>query len=117
MRTPSCHEVAVRILLQCVNSHAIRYSKYIVPLISLSIDFYFRVFFMVFDGQMKAKESTTNNGFVYICSGCHSFYPQSFGTTEPTKNNFKFVPAFVPPFKSDKCAVCDGRFAFTKLIL
>jgi hypothetical protein len=72
---------------------------------------------MVFDGQMKAKESTTNNGFVYICSGCHSFYPQSFGTTEPTKNNFKFVPAFVPPFKSDKCAVCDGRFAFTKLIL
>ena len=33
-----------RILLQCLESHANRYGRYIQPLLSLSIDFYCRVF-------------------------------------------------------------------------
>ena len=44
LRSKYCHEMGVRIILQCIESHANRYSRYIVPLISLSIDFYFRVF-------------------------------------------------------------------------
>lgn len=66
LRTPSCHELALRILLQSVNSHAVRHSKYIVPVLSLSIDFYFRLFVLVYDGQMKAKESLTNIGYSFV---------------------------------------------------
>ena len=113
LRTPFCHELGIRILLQCINSHAIRYSKYIVPLISLSVDFYFRIFVLVLDGQMKAKESTTKIGLTYVCSGCQSFYNQKFGNAEPTKNNFKFVPAFVPSVPSENCINCSGKLHLT----
>ena len=111
LRSPFCHETGIRILLQCINSHAIRYSKYIVPLISLSVDFYFRIFVLVFDGQMKAKESTTKIGLAYVCSGCQSFLIQKFGDAEPTKNNFKFLPA--NSISSDTCANCGGRLHMT----
>lgn len=110
IRTPCCHELALRILLQCLNSHAVRYSRFIVPLISLSIDFYFRLFVLVFDGQGKAKESVGNLGYVYICSGCQSYFTQKFGHNEPTKNNTKFVPSQAPSLTTNKCPNCDGNF-------
>jgi len=34
----------VRILLACIEQHANRYKRHITPLLSLSIDFYVRVF-------------------------------------------------------------------------
>jgi tRNA (guanine26-N2/guanine27-N2)-dimethyltransferase len=111
LRTPFCHELGIRILLQCINSHAIRYSKYIVPLISLSVDFYFRIFLLVFDGQMKAKESATKIGLAYVCSGCQSYFIQKFGNAEPTKNNFKFVHAH--SISSDSCINCGGKLHLT----
>jgi hypothetical protein len=40
---PYCHEAAVRILLACLESHANRYKRYIVPLLSVHMDFYIRV--------------------------------------------------------------------------
>ncbi len=107
VRTPCCHELALRILLQSINSHAVRYSKYIVPVLSLSIDFYFRVFVLVYDGQMKAKESLNNIGFFYICNGCHSFYKQDFGKTVPTSGNVKFIPNC--DFMSGVCPNCDTK--------
>lgn len=58
LRIKSCHEMALRILLQCIESHANRYGRYIVPLISLSADFYIRVFVRVYSGQYKCKFST-----------------------------------------------------------
>ena len=39
--------VNYRILLQCLEAHATRYGRYIQPLLSLSIDFYARVFVRV----------------------------------------------------------------------
>lgn len=107
VRTPACHEMALRILLQSINSHAIRYSKYIVPVLSLSIDFYFRVFVLVFDGQMKAKESLSNIGNFFICNGCNSFFQQDFGKSVPTNGNVKFVPN--NEFTSNKCTNCDTK--------
>jgi tRNA (guanine26-N2/guanine27-N2)-dimethyltransferase len=40
---PYCHEAALRILLSCLESHANRYKRYIVPLLSVHMDFYIRV--------------------------------------------------------------------------
>ncbi len=39
--------MALRILLRCVESHANRYGRYIEPLMSISADFYIRVFLRV----------------------------------------------------------------------
>ncbi|VAH26420.1 unnamed protein product [Triticum turgidum subsp. durum] len=36
------HEMALRILLACIESHAIRHKRYIVPVISVHMDFYIR---------------------------------------------------------------------------
>lgn len=107
-RTPSCHELALRILLQSINSHAIRYSKYITPLISLSIDFYFRLFLVVNEGQMRAKESIKNIGFYFLCNGCHSFYKQNYGQSVPTSGNVKFVPDKFPSI-GPKCPNCNAK--------
>ncbi len=43
LHRPFCHEMALRILLASIESHANRYKRHIVPVLSLSIDFYIRV--------------------------------------------------------------------------
>jgi len=43
-----CHEMALRILLASIESHANRYKRYIVPVLSVFMDFYVRVFVRVF---------------------------------------------------------------------
>jgi tRNA (guanine26-N2/guanine27-N2)-dimethyltransferase len=57
LRTKACHEMALRILLQCIESHANRYGRYIVPLLSLSADFYIRVFVRVFTSAKICKQT------------------------------------------------------------
>lgn len=111
LRMPACHEMALRILLQCVNSHAVRHGKYIVPLMSLSIDFYFRLFVMVGEGQMKAKQSFENIGHYLICGDCHSFYELKYGKSIPTNGNCKFVfnTTSSAGFNLNRCENCDGR--------
>lgn len=58
LKIKSCHEMAVRILLQTIESHANRYGRYIVPLLSISADFYIRVFVRVYSGPYKCKFTT-----------------------------------------------------------
>lgn len=109
LRTKFCHEMGIRIILQCIESHANRYSRYIEPLISLSIDFYFRVFVRVRSGQGKVKRSASKMAMVYSCRGCGSFSLQKIGEMTPTKgDNFKYSPAFGPPV-TDTCEHCGGK--------
>ena len=37
-----CHEQALRILLACLETHAVRYRRHIVPLLCIQVDFYVR---------------------------------------------------------------------------
>lgn len=105
-----CHEMAVRILLRSLESHANRYSRFIVPLLSISVDFYCRVFVRVFTGQKKVKDSATKLSMVYHCNGCGSYALQPLVTKTPTRNdNFKYAVSTGPPVKP-RCAHCNGRF-------
>uniref|UniRef100_A0A1I7XNI2 tRNA (guanine(26)-N(2))-dimethyltransferase n=1 Tax=Heterorhabditis bacteriophora TaxID=37862 RepID=A0A1I7XNI2_HETBA len=72
VRLKCCHEMALRILLRSIDSHANRYTRYIEPLLAISIDFYVRVFVRVHTGARNAKDSGTKIGTVLVCSGCHS---------------------------------------------
>ncbi|KAL6742666.1 hypothetical protein Aduo_015794 [Ancylostoma duodenale] len=72
VRLKCCHEMALRILLRSIDSHANRYSRYIEPLLSISVDFYVRVFVRLHTGARRTKDSATKVGNVIACSGCHS---------------------------------------------
>ena len=104
-----CHEMGLRIILQAIETHANSYSRYIQPLVSISADFYMRVFVRVFKGQNKVKQSVTKMAMVYCCVGCGTFSLQPLGEKTPTKgNNFKYTPAVGPPVSST-CNHCGSR--------
>jgi len=109
LKTRSCHEFAVRILLQCLESHANRYGRYIEPLLSLSIDFYCRVFVRVHTGQAVCKQSTSKLGHVYQCTGCESLAFQPLGklTTHKQGGNMKYCLPTGPPVDR-ACAHCGN---------
>ena len=109
LRTPYCHEMAVRIILKSIESHANRYGNYIVPLLCLSVDFYFRLFVKVYNGPNKCKESILKTAMVYHCSGCSSFELQKLGVRHEGKGgNYKYTPATGPQIP-EKCEHCGSK--------
>lgn len=54
---PPSHPQALRIVLHSLDLRANCYQRFVVPLLSISADFYIRVFVRVFTGQAKVKAS------------------------------------------------------------
>lgn len=109
LRSKFCHEMALRIVLQSIESHANRYSRYIVPILALSVDFYVRIFVRVFMGQGKVKQSVSKMALVYQCAGCGSYELQKLGTCTPLRGgNFKYGPASGPPV-GPTCENCGHK--------
>ncbi|KAL0485288.1 tRNA (guanine(26)-N(2))-dimethyltransferase [Acrasis kona] len=79
IRVKSCHEQALRILLGSIQHHCSRYGRYIVPLISLSIDFYVRVFVKVHTSQNEVKTVHQKYSNVVVCNNCENYHVQRFG--------------------------------------
>eukprot|EP01063_Lacrimia_lanifica_P032449 TRINITY_DN5551_c0_g1_i1.p1 TRINITY_DN5551_c0_g1~~TRINITY_DN5551_c0_g1_i1.p1 ORF type:complete len:631 (+),score=193.97 TRINITY_DN5551_c0_g1_i1:66-1958(+) len=77
-----CHEMAVRILLGCIERHAIRHGKHIHPLLSLQIDFYCRVFVRVHASKAEAKLSIGKIGHIIQCSACSAFRVKPIGSVK-----------------------------------
>ncbi|KAF5958487.1 hypothetical protein HYC85_005712 [Camellia sinensis] len=79
LRGKYCHEMALRILLACIESHANRYKRYIVPVLSVQMDFYVRVFV-----RSLGRTVSKNNSVRYLpgfgpvvseeCSDCGKKY-------------------------------------------
>ncbi|KAF5928980.1 hypothetical protein HPG69_018159 [Diceros bicornis minor] len=57
LKSRACHEMALRIVLHSMDLRANCYQRFVVPLLSVSADFYVRVFVRVFTGQAKVKAS------------------------------------------------------------
>eukprot|EP00039_Didymoeca_costata_P011498 m.161902 g.161902 ORF g.161902 m.161902 type:complete len:425 (+) comp15193_c0_seq4:27-1301(+) len=73
LKAKYCHEAALRIILASIATHAARYKRYIVPIISCSIDFYIRVFVRVYTSAAEVKKTSSKMGMVYHCMGCGAF--------------------------------------------
>jgi len=110
-----CHEMGLRILLGALERHAGRYQRYIVPYLSLSIDFYMRVFVRVFDSPLMAKRSIERFSNVYQCIRCRTPYFQPIGRVEQYESK-KGHPAW--KFKNNihserdvpnQCTECDSH--------
>ncbi|KAH9926196.1 N2,N2-dimethylguanosine tRNA methyltransferase-domain-containing protein [Fomitopsis serialis] len=57
LKAEYCHEAALRLVLHSLSTSATRYGRYIQPLLSLSIDFYVRVFVRVFSVPNEVKKA------------------------------------------------------------
>lgn len=77
MKGSHSHEAGLRIILQGIMSSAARYGLVIEPLLSLSIDFYCRVFVRVRRSPAGVKFQAGKTMFVYNCdSGCGAWSTQ-----------------------------------------
>ncbi|XP_067647840.1 tRNA (guanine(26)-N(2))-dimethyltransferase-like isoform X2 [Eurosta solidaginis] len=79
LRMKCCHEMGLRILLHCIETHANRYGKYIEPLLSISADVYIRVFVCVHRTQAKCKYSMSKQSMIFQCTGCDTYTLQPMG--------------------------------------
>ncbi|XP_061087511.1 tRNA (guanine(26)-N(2))-dimethyltransferase [Conger conger] len=103
-----CHEMALRIILHSVDQRAGVYQRYIEPLLSVSVDFYIRVFVRVHTGQAKVKNSASKQALVYNCVGCGSFHLQRMGKRISQGKHMRYSPATGPPV-SPECEHCGHR--------
>ena len=94
MKTKACKEVALRTLLACLASHAARYGRYIEPLLSLSLDFYIRVFVRVRKGRLNLKLTPTKLSMFFQSTGCRSWMLQPIARTAKT-NQQKILPGMM----------------------
>lgn len=103
-----CHEMALRIILHSVDQRAGVYQRYIQPLLSVSVDFYIRVFVRVFTGQATVKNSVSKQALVYNCVGCGSFHLQRMGRRTSNGKHMKYSAATGPPVGAE-CEHCGQR--------
>lgn len=115
MKGGFCHEFALRILLRAIDAAALKYGRYMVPLLSLSVDFYVRVFVQIFTGPNEAKKSASKTSMVYRCSGCADFKLIDFCTHSKNQKSkhpttdIKFSLTIGPPVDR-KCAICGSNY-------
>ncbi|KAB1211431.1 putative tRNA (guanine(26)-N(2))-dimethyltransferase 1 [Morella rubra] len=109
LRGKYCHEMALRILLACIESHANRYKRYIVPVLSVKMNFYVRVFVRIYTSASAMKNTPIKLSYVYQCTGCDSFHLQHIGRTVPKNNSVRYLPGFGPAVPQE-CTDCGKKF-------
>lgn len=101
------HESALRLVLGLVGRTAAKYGISIEPVLSLSIDFYVRVFVRVWEKPIKVKEFMSLNEVVFKCSGCYASTGQGLGKMNDgsIKGN-KFGLSKIEDTMSSQCSYC-----------
>lgn len=84
-----CHDMAVRLLLCYAERVANKHRKYIVPLLSLHIDFYVRCFFRVYTQPAETKCSVSKLGYQLQCSNCPAFWLRPVALERPLRGKKK----------------------------
>ncbi|EGV60217.1 TRM-domain-containing protein [Yamadazyma tenuis ATCC 10573] len=105
----SNHEVGIRLILQSIASTAAKYKKTIEPLLSLSIDYYFRVFVKVKTSAFDVKELASNTMLTYHCTGCGDKHNQHMGRRVKTEKSYKYqTPKLVNV--GSRCPYCESTY-------
>uniref|UniRef100_A0A2N9HV00 tRNA (guanine(26)-N(2))-dimethyltransferase n=1 Tax=Fagus sylvatica TaxID=28930 RepID=A0A2N9HV00_FAGSY len=90
-------------------SHANRYKRYIVPVLSVKMNFYVRVFVRIYTSASAMKNTPLKLSYVYQCTGCDSFHLQPIGRTIPKNNSVRYLPGFGPAVHQE-CSDCGKKF-------
>lgn len=87
IKGPHSHEVGLRLILNAISLSASKYGLAIDPLLSLSIDFYARVFVRVYKAPAQVKFAASKSMVVYNCdSGCGAWTTQPLLRAEGKQN-------------------------------
>uniref|UniRef100_A0A8C1RC59 tRNA (guanine(26)-N(2))-dimethyltransferase n=1 Tax=Cyprinus carpio TaxID=7962 RepID=A0A8C1RC59_CYPCA len=108
IKSKYCHEMALRIILHSLDQRAAVYQRYIEPLLSVSVDFYIRVFVRVKTGQAVVKNSASKQALLYNCVGCGAFHLQRMGKKMSQGKHMKYSAATGPPV-GPSCEHCGQR--------
>lgn len=107
------HEQALRILLACIAMHAARHKRVIEPVLSLSIDFYIRVFLRVRISPAESKLTASKLSYLWQSSGCDSWWLQPAGVCANRDSGkgeaCKFSVGKGPPMPQ-VCPISGGKF-------
>jgi tRNA (guanine26-N2/guanine27-N2)-dimethyltransferase len=103
------------LVLHSLATAAARYGRYIEPLVSLSIDFYVRVFVRVRTAPNEVKKLASKTAMYYVCTGCQAFHEQPLGRVIEKTNeksghvnvNTQFKTAGGPPV-GERCVECNS---------
>ncbi|KAI5303611.1 3-oxoacyl-[acyl-carrier-protein] synthase [Ascosphaera pollenicola] len=91
MKGPHSHEGGLRLILNALATSAAKYGLAIEPLLSLSIDFYARVFVRIHASPNEVKFLATKSMVVYNCdSGCGAWKTQPLGAARQKKGKKDF---------------------------
>ena len=109
------HEVGLRLILHSIETSAAKYGLAIEPLLSLSIDFYIRVFVRVRKSPARVKFQGGKNMIVYNCdTGCGAWTTQLLMRNKPTQNKkgsgIYYKHGFaMGPTTNQECENCGSR--------
>ncbi|TID25169.1 TRM-domain-containing protein [Venturia nashicola] len=109
-----CHEAGLRLILHAINSSAAKYGISVEPLLSLSIDYYARVFVRVRRSPAEVKFHSSKTMMVYSCDhGCGAWETQFLGraVAQTSKNgqvSYKHGSA-QGPITSPLCEHCGSK--------
>lgn len=117
-RVEYCHEIGLRLLLHAISTSAGRYGRYMEPLLTLSIDFYVRVFVRIYTRPQEVKKLASQTGIVLTCHHCQSPSEMRFGrhsiravgNREGIKDMDKFQGGSGPSVGT-RCDECGSGFA------
>ncbi|MBC7121489.1 MAG: tRNA (guanine(10)-N(2))-dimethyltransferase, partial [Candidatus Methanosuratus sp.] len=70
LRNEFCHETGLRILVGSVVREAAKYDFGAFPILSYSVDHYFRSYFRLNLGARRADSALQNVGYLFSCSSC-----------------------------------------------
>ena len=109
------HEAGLRLILHAIATSAARYGLAIEPLLSLSIDFYARVFVRIYRSPLDVKFLAGKTMMVYNCdSGCGAWSAQMVGRNKLHANksgkahHWKHVYA-QGPSANENCEHCGMK--------
>jgi tRNA (guanine26-N2/guanine27-N2)-dimethyltransferase len=108
------HEAGLRLILHSIATAAGKYGLYIEPLLSLSIDFYARVWVRVRNGPAHVKKLASSTMIVYNCDqGCGSWVQQRLGKVKENsgksgKGNFLKFGLARAPAVGECCLECGS---------
>ncbi|KAL9135807.1 MAG: hypothetical protein Q9175_002983 [Cornicularia normoerica] len=102
LKGPHAHEGGLRLILHAIATSAARYGLAIEPLLSLSIDFYARVFVRIHHSPVEVKFLVSKTMVVYSCdAGCGAWSVQHLARTREKKAKngdtfYNYSPALAP---------------------
>ncbi|EEP77702.1 conserved hypothetical protein [Uncinocarpus reesii 1704] len=108
------HEGGLRLILHALATTAAKHGIAIEPLLSLSIDFYARLFVRVHKSPSEVKFTAGKSMVVYNCdSGCGAWTTQKFAYNQEQKakngNSFYLYRLSQAPTASPNCEHCGFR--------